>query len=241
MNRLLLLSILATVGPVIGSLIGIMHKPSRGLVGKYLSYAAGIMLGISLINLLPEGWRLTTPTMLFAGIASGIIVMSLIEWYIPHVHFSSTHHGKSAKLERTAIVLIIGILIHDFPEGLAIGIGSAINLSVALAIGLSIAIHQIPESICSSAPYYLSTGKRLKSFLVSSSTAIPTIMGILIAGFFLNHISSTVMGTLIGLTIGIMLHLTFFELIPAAKLNDHRIKYAIFVIGILSVGVLSLI
>lgn len=241
MNRILLLSFLAIIGPVIGSLIGVLKKPSEQLVGKYLSYAAGIMLGIVLINLLPEGRQITSLWILFLGIFSGLIIMGLIEWLIPHFHFSSSHHGKSSKLKQTAIVLIIGILIHDFPEGIAVGIGSTISLSVALSIGLSIAIHDIPESICSAAPYYLTTGKKLKTFLISSSTAIPTIIGILASGLFLKNITPDAMGYLLGFTVGIMLHLTFFELIPASKFNTDKIKYAIFAIGMLSVGALALI
>jgi zinc transporter ZupT len=59
--------------------------------------------------------------------------------------------------------------IYNFPEGMAIAIGSVTEVNVSFFIALAIAIDNIPEGICTSAPYYLASGSRLKSFLLSST------------------------------------------------------------------------
>jgi ZIP family zinc transporter len=65
------------------------------------------------------------------------------------------------------------MFLHNFPEGMAIAIGSVAEMKVSITIALTIAIHNLPEGICTSAPYYHSTGKRVQSFLLLATTALP--------------------------------------------------------------------
>ncbi|MCK4830139.1 ZIP family metal transporter, partial [bacterium] len=101
--------------------------------------------------------------------------------------------------------LIFGIFLHNFPEGMAIAIGAVTETKVSLIIALAIAIHNIPEGICTSAPYYHSTGDRLKAFLVSSSTAVPLLIGYLLARYIFGYITPEVLGFIIGATAGLMI------------------------------------
>jgi ZIP family zinc transporter len=103
------------------------------------------------------------------GLVSGSMVMYGLDRLIPHIHPQLCAREQGCNLERTSVYLILGMFLHNFPEGMAIAIGSVTEMKVSLAIALAIAIHNVPEGICTSAPYYNTTGARLKSFLVSAS------------------------------------------------------------------------
>lgn len=241
MNRLALLIFLSIIGPIIGSLIGVIRKPSQKAIFGYLAFAAGIMIGVSVFRLIPEGYQLGSLILVAEGLLAGLIIMVLVEYLIPHIHISTLHHGKNVKMQRTAISLIIGLLIHNLPEGMAIGINSTANINLSLAVALAIAIHDIPEGICSSAPYYRITGRRLHSFLISSATAIPTLIGFIISYYLLSQIANGLLGFLVSATAGIMLYMSFFELIPASHFTVKSYsRFAYFFIGILLVSLLTI-
>ena len=146
-----------------------------------------------------------------------------IDRLIPHIHPELCQQEPGEKLKKTAFYLIIGIFLHNFPEGMAIALGSVSGVKVSLAIALAIAIHNIPEGICTSAPYYRVTKKRLKTFLVSSSTAIPVLLGFLFANQLYQYISSNLIGFIISATAGLMIYITSDEIIPTScgKTTDH--------------------
>jgi len=107
---------------------------------------------------------------------------------------------------------------------------------------LAIAIHDIPEGICTSAPYYYATKKRLKSFLISASTLIPTVAGFGFAFWLFKSIPEAVIGFLVAATAGVMIHIAGHELIPGSsyKVTEHSTIFA-FMTGIVTVILLGLL
>jgi len=143
-------------------------------------------------------------------------------------------------LKRTAVYLIVGIFLHNFPEGMAIAIGEVADTKVSLVIALAIAIHNIPEGICTSGPYFHASGARVKSFLVSASTAIPIVAGFLVARHLYHVITGHLIAIIVGGTAGLMIYISADELIPAACQGGvgHRTIFS-FMAGVLLVIVLG--
>lgn len=170
---------IAVLGPVLRSFLGILKKPTSGYVSGMLCFAAGVMLGISFLELIPESIRVSSTGVCIAGILAGSLLMFSLDLIVPHFHpiLCSPEHDR--KLEKASLYLILGIFLHNFPEGMAIAAGAAGDTRLSFVIALAIAIHNIPEGICTSAPYYHATGKRWKSFFLSSSTALPILLGFL--------------------------------------------------------------
>jgi ZIP family zinc transporter len=240
-----LILIIAASGPIIGSLIGIIKKPSDLFVYNMLAFAAGVMLTISFLNLIPESISLSSIWLCCIGIIIGSILMYALDRLIPHVHpsYCIPEHGRN--LRRTATYLLLGIFMHNFPEGMAIATGTVTNFNVTLSISIAIAIHNIPEGICTSAPYYYLTKKQLKSFLISSSTAIPLIIGFLIAYILFKNIPLEIVGIVIAATAGLMIYISADELIPMAhsqgrKLWNHTTIFSL-IAGVLFVIILGTI
>jgi ZIP family zinc transporter len=214
MDPVVFIFLIMVLGPVIGSFIGVLKRPSFGYVCNMLCFAAGVMLTISFVELIPESIELSSVLTCVGGITLGSLVMYGLDRLIPHLHPQLCAQKQGCNLERTAVYLILGMFLHNFPEGMAIAIGSVTEMKVSFVTALAIAIHNVPEGICTSAPYFHTTGARLKSFLVSSSTAVPIVVGYVLARYLFQNIPPHVIGFIVGATAGLMVYITVDELIP---------------------------
>ena len=174
------------------------------------------MLSISFLQLIPESLRLSSVLICVAGVTTGVIVMFALDKLIPHIHPELCTPEQGATLRLTAVYLILGIFLHNFPEGMAIALWKVSGIKVGLIIAVAIAIHNIPEGICTSAPYFFCTKKRIKSFLLSSSTAIPILVGYLIAYLLYEQITSSATGFIVGATAGFMIYITGDKILPTS-------------------------
>ncbi|MBT4540935.1 ZIP family metal transporter [Candidatus Woesearchaeota archaeon] len=242
MEPIIFILIISILGPIIGSLIGVIKKPSKLFMYNMLSFAAGVMLAISFLELIPESIEFSSPLLCVAGVLIGALVMYVLDKVIPHIHPELCNPEPGFQLKKTALYLLIGIFLHNFPEGMAIAVGTISDIKVSLAIALGIAIHNIPEGICTSAPYYASSGKRLKAFLLSASTAIPLLAGFFVAKFLYEVISSNFIGIIIAATAGLMIYISADELIPCSccKVTHHSTIFSL-IAGVVFVVLLGMI
>jgi ZIP family zinc transporter len=235
MTNLWIIVIISVLGPVIGSTIGVLRRPSAGFIANMLCFAAGVMLTISFVELIPEATELSSLPWTLVGLIAGTVFMFGVDRIIPHIHPSLCTPEQGRSLERTAVFLILGIFLHNFPEGLAIAAGGAAESDVSIVIALAIAIHNIPEGICTSAPNYLATGKRLRAFLMSASTAVPLLVGFLIGHYLFPSIPLAVMGLIVSATAGLMIYITVDELIPQSCAGEDHSTIFSLLIGIVFV------
>jgi ZIP family zinc transporter len=214
MDPLIWIVIIAVAGPVVGSVIGILKMPSFGYICNMLCFAAGVMLAISFINLIPQSVAMASPLISVLGLVLGALAMYGLDRIVPHIHPRLCAQEQGCNLERTSVYLIVGMFLHNFPEGMAIAIGAVTETKISISIALAIAVHNIPEGICTSAPYYHSTGRRIRAFLLSASTAVPILLGFIIARSVFQQLPPQVVAVLISATAGLMIYITADELIP---------------------------
>lgn len=229
MNTVFIIIIISIIGPLLGSLLGVWRKYNKIQIHHMLSFAAGVMVFVSVFQLLPETFKKTPPAYIFLGVMFGGLLMHWLNELIPHYHHS--HKGvesKSDKLKRLALFIFLGIFIHNLPEGIAIGIGALPGYNFSIMIALAIAIHDIPEAICVAAPLYFSTGYRVKSFFLTFLTVVPTIVGFLVTYYFFKDISGFILGIIVSATAGVMLYISFWELLPEVwTQKGGRLKYLV--------------
>ncbi|MEM4260009.1 MAG: ZIP family metal transporter [Candidatus Woesearchaeota archaeon] len=263
MNQVWTILFISIIGPLIGSLIGIIKRPTDRFMFNLLAFAAGVMTAISFLQLIPQSIQISSIFFCILGVTCGSVVMFLFDKVLPYLHpffgfnnntnnaminkndaknnnNSKSNASKFNKFEKTTSYLLFGIFLHNFPEGLAIGIGYMVSYDFSILVAIAISIHDIPEGICTSAPYYYITNKRMKSFIVSILTIIPTILGFILAYFFLEKIIYSLMGFLIALTAGIMIYISADELLPSSsyKVSQHKTIMS-FIAGILLVVLLG--
>ncbi|MBN1849553.1 MAG: ZIP family metal transporter [Deltaproteobacteria bacterium] len=228
MDPLFWIVIIAVSGPIIGSAIGIIKMPTFGYICNMLCFAAGVMLAISFLELIPESLTISSPWISVLGVVLGALAMYALDKLIPHIHPRLCAQEQGCNLERTSVYLILGMFLHNFPEGMAIAIGSVTETKLSITIALAIAIHNIPEGICTSAPYFHSTHKRLRAFLLSAATAVPILIGYITARYVFQQVSAQMVGLLISATAGLMIYITADELIPHSCVGtNHRTIFSL--------------
>ena len=122
----LILTILAGAATFIGAILGVIgQKPSNRVLAFSLGFAAGIMLLISLMEMLPAALATESmPPMLGYGMfVVGLLGYFALDRLLPHAHAQDLMQGSQEALprgiRRTAILLTLGISLHNFPEGIA--------------------------------------------------------------------------------------------------------------------------
>lgn len=242
MDNLFVMVLISIIGPLLGSAIGVIHKPSPKFIMSMMAFAAGVMISISFINLIPESIKISSILICCIGVIAGCIVMLIVDKVIPHIHRRHVSFGNSAKMRKAATLLFIGIFMHNFPEGMAMAIGAVSGLKIGLAVVIAIAIQNIPEGICTSAPYYYFSKNRMKSFLVSSTIAIPIITGFIFSYFIYSLLPFNLIGFIMAATAGMMIYISADELIPlscSSDTNHHAIIS--FIAGVVMVIILGII
>ena len=236
-----ILTILAGLSTMIGMFaIFIKKKNQNIIIVSSLAFASGVMITVSITDLIPESINLlrenlsTISTILLCllGILLGIIISMLIDYYLPDKPISTT---KDKSLFKVGIISMIAIILHNIPEGIATFVASNNNIKLGMSLAVAIAMHNIPEGISISIPIYYSTGSKKKAFLYTFVSAMSEPLGALITFLFLkNIINDTMLGILFASIAGIMLQISFCELLPTAKKYKNN-KYLIimFSLGVL--------
>ena len=104
------------------------------------------MVAIVCFELIPESLELTNMGNVFLGIILGVIGMLLCDNFV-NQKYTKKHAKNNNSLLKTGIIVGIGLAIHNFPEGLAIGSGFEASTKLGLALAVAILLHDIPEGI----------------------------------------------------------------------------------------------
>jgi len=140
---------------------------------------------------------------------------------------------RKAELLRTGIITAISIALHNFPEGLVTFLAALADWKVGVATAFAIAIHNIPEGISISIPYYYASESRWKAFMLAFLSGLAEPVGALIGWAILGDVwGHEVFGLMFGLTAGIMVFISFHELLPLARKNDPEDKFTTMMIFI---------
>lgn len=195
---------------------------------KYLAFslglAAGVMIYISLVEILKEGTFYLSLAkgakaggfLVLIGFFSGIVLIYLINKLIPETVILSKNNNF--KLMRTGLFLTLVIAIHNFPEGIISFFTTLHSLALGIPVVIAIALHNIPEGIAVAMPIYYATNNKGKalcySLLAGMAEPLGALMGYLFLWPFLNEI---ILGMLYATMAGIMVFISFNELLPTAK------------------------
>ena len=147
-----LLTFLAGISTLIGTIIiFIIKKKTTKVIAGSLSFAAGVMITVSLTDLIPESFMLVSnkflnfPAILICLIffVIGIILSMLIDYFFPNDVNNLSKSNK--KLFRVGIISMLAIILHNIPEGIATFMTSNNNLELGTTLTIAIALHNIPE------------------------------------------------------------------------------------------------
>lgn len=198
-----------------------------------LSFAAGVMTSISIIELIPESFHLIFENK--PWVESIILCLIFINIGIILSTFINKEIKTEDSLYKVGLVSMIAIMIHNIPEGIATFLTSGENLSLGFTLALSIALHNIPEGISIALPIYYATKSKKKAFLYTFIAGFSESIGAILAYLVLKPwITDLFMGFLYAFIAGLMLHIALTKLLPESfSYKQYKKTISIFIVGFL--------
>lgn len=168
-------------------------------------------MAIICFDLIPESLELTNIIIVLMGILFGIFVMFICDNKIKNINFKNNN-----SLLKTGIIVGIGLALHNFPEGLAIGSGFEASLKLGYSLAIAILLHDIPEGISMSVPMKSGGMSKFKALIYTFLSGVTTGIGAFF-GAFVGNISTKMIGICLAFAAGAMLYIVSGELIPESN------------------------
>ncbi len=233
-NVAIIISFLAGISTVIGSfLVFFKNACSKKMLSFSLGFSSGVMVAVSMLDLMPNAQRAmqTRVQTLNGGLLSifimtvGMLTASVISKMVPRYKFLISADVKGDKVEiiRTSIISITAIVMHNFPEGIATFMAGYKDITLGISVALAISLHNIPEGISIAVPVYYGTGKRSKAILAAFLSGISEPVGAVLTFVFLRpFINDFLLAILFAFITGIMIFISFDELLPTSYKQGYR-------------------
>jgi len=218
------------------AVIFIKKEINKKILDSSLGFSAGIMIAASFFSLLLPSIKISKELGFYewfpavSGFLCGGLFLRLIDKIIPHLHFNDPiekAEGIKTNLKKTTL-LILAITIHNFPEGLAVGVafGSISNGNInqfigALTLTIGIAIQNFPEGMAVSLPLRREGFSRFKSFYYGQLSAIVEPIGGIL-GAWLVMVSKSVLPFALSFAAGAMIFVVIEELIPESQSSGNN-------------------
>jgi len=245
-----ILTLLAGLSTSIGAILAFFsHQKNDKLLSLGLGFSAGVMIYVSFMEILSNATKsfssiynseVIGESLTLLCFFIGIGLSALIDRFIPEdvnphepksddelQELKPENHNsvvKNNSLRRTGVFTALAIGIHNFPEGFATFVASLEHVGLGLSIAVAIAIHNIPEGMAVSLPIYHATGNKKKAFWYATLSGFAEPIGALLGFFILFPVmGEATLGITFGIVAGIMIYISFDELLPAARVygNAH--------------------
>ena len=165
------------------------------------------------------------------GIILGVVFIDLIDKWAPHEHFLKGPEGTISKRLAATWLFIIAITIHNFPEGLAVGVsyGNG-NISEGSVVAIAIGLQNIPEGTAVAMPLLREGYSKKKAFMIAAFTGLVEPIGAVI-GVSAVNIAQFFLGFGMAFAAGAMIFVVVDEIIPETHLKKHarQVTYGIII------------
>lgn len=227
---------------ILGALIVFYTDNSEKFIEFSISLAAGVILMLIAIDLIPEmlevvpynGWFKYFAT--FSGIAFGFIILFVLDKFIPdHEDDETTDEDDHRNLEHIGLMSTIALIIHNIVEGMAIYILAASDMKAAFIASLGVGLHNIPLGMVIASAFYQQNENKKKTFTILGIVSLSTFIGGLIIFLFnVGRYIEILEAISITLTVGMLLFILIMELIPKMKKTRHKkISLSGFITGVI--------
>ncbi len=208
------------------------REPSRKLLDGMLGFAAGVMLAASVFSLLLPAMEMAearggVPWVPAAvGFLLGGGLLRLLDRFLPHVHLDpkAAVEGLATPWRRTTL-LILAITLHNFPEGLAVGVAfGAVGLDPtgtatfggAVALALGIGLQNLPEGLAVAWPLRRAGVGAGPAWFYGQLSAMVEPVGALLGALLVQEMFA-LLPYLMALAAGAMVFVIVEEVIPESQ------------------------
>ena len=173
-----LASLIAGSATIIGALsVFFMNKVSDKFIDCSLGFSAGVMLSVTFFGLVIPAIKTGGVCETAFGILLGAFFLIWIEKMIPHIHRVAGVKGPPSHLSKISL-FILAMTIHNFPEGLSVGVGFADkNITSGMILAAGIGIQNIIEGLATAVSLLRNKNKMIRCFLIASFTFVVEPIG----------------------------------------------------------------
>lgn len=213
-------TLMAGLSTGLGGLLAVVVRPGERLLAASMGFAAGVMLTVSLADLVPGalGYYLSFFSPLGAGgalaslFAAGMLIAALLERCLPEEHAFTGVRGRAL---RGALVTGLALVLHNLPEGVLTLFTGAADAQLGARTALAITMHNIPEGLAVAVPLFYATRNRGKTVAAALASGLAEPVGALLAwAFFHDVLTPAFLNGLVVTVGGIMTWVGAAQLLP---------------------------
>ena len=209
---------------VIGGVIVTSHKWARKSLRYFIAVGSGFMLGTVFLEMVPESFALTTSAP--ALILLGYVIVHMFEHaFASHLHFGEETHHDELVNPVVGISALVGMLVHTFFDGVAIGAGFIISPNVGFLIFLAVFLHKIPDGFTISSIVITSGQSTRRALAAATSLGISTLLGVIVV-----HMVGNGVNYALPISTGSTLYVAATDLMPEVN-REAGVKMAFLVFG----------
>lgn len=222
----LLTTLLLGIFILIGTLIAFLAKKRQKIIDFSLALAFSVIIMLIVFDLLPEISELLSLKYIWLfliGVVVGYVLLKVLDNFIPD-HNDNKMNNKELKenLAHIGIVSSIALVIHNIIEGMAVYQTVLSSSTTGLMLAIGVGFHNLPLGMVIATTFYQANQSKKKTLIATCAISLSTLLGGVIM-FLLNNqtVNSVLLGTLLSITLGMLLYIAFSELYPRVK----KVKY----------------
>jgi zinc and cadmium transporter len=218
----LLLAIAGSAGGLLVAwLLFARRRAGSRLVSSLVSYAVGALLGVSLLNLMPQALEALEPGRALGALLAGILMFFVLEkfvlWRHAHDHDEGSDQGQTPRREvhpATATLVIVGDALHTFTDGVVIAAATLVSVPFGATTALAIIAHEIPQEAGDFAILLAAGHTPRRALLLNLTSALGGVAG---AGvmLFVGSGMPDILPYVLAFAAGNFLYVAMADLIPA--------------------------
>jgi ZIP family zinc transporter/zinc and cadmium transporter len=232
----LTLGLVAGLADYLGGFLLVRRSPSARALRYFVALGAGFMLAAAVLEMVPEGLNLNprwAPLLILFGYCG---VHLLEHTLVPHFHFGEETHHHEFLSARTSYSVLLGLAMHTFFDGVAIGSGFVLSHWLGVVLFLAVFLHKIPEGF-TIASVMLAGGRGRRAALNSALfLGAMTVLGVLV----INLQPSWVRAGL-PLSAGVTIYVAATDLVPEVNREPGIRMALVFFAGVMVFFLLRLI
>lgn len=235
---LLAILIISLLSFGIGYLISIKDGKLASLSKLLVSFAAGTMLSVALLDMLPEALEALNSEELFIYVLLGVVGFFFMERFVLWYH----HHDCDHCYHPSAYLVLVGDSIHNFIDGVAIAAAFMVDFTLGVSTTFAIFMHEVPQEIADFGVLLHSGFSKTKALLYNFLSSLSAILGGLVAFFFLSQFENF-MSIALSLGAGMFIYIACSDLIPEmhkeANKSNSFYQFIPFILGLAGIYLLG--
>ncbi|HET7688416.1 MAG TPA: ZIP family metal transporter [Candidatus Macondimonas sp.] len=220
----LLLSLLSLFTTWLGVMLAVRLRENARAIAAGIGFSTGIMLLISLLELVPESIGIlgAPSTLLACALGAGLVWTAHL--IVPHTHLVKEQGMADRMLVKSAYLVAFGLVLHDVPEGFAMANAYIASPQLGVLIAIAIALHNVPEEFAMAVPAVVVRSRRFlygAALLSALAEPLGAVIGLVAVG-----IAPALNAHFMAFAAGAMIFVSLHELVPMARRYRNMAMFA---------------